>query len=150
ERNLLYAIRDFWRFRQQFFVYLAAGQPQFIPGVTPGVGAFAPNTVATPAAASPTTTGVVTALGPNGAAITVRPGAGGILGPLAGIAVTPQGYLNTIYEKGQLFNFYKNILSLQRFLRQFQVYLEGGIVNLVQVGQVEQQLLKSVENVLGQ
>jgi hypothetical protein len=151
ERNLLYAIRDYMRFRQQFFVYLASGQPTFIPGVTPGVGAFAPNTVASPAAASPTITATVPALalGTNPAVTQVKPGAGGVLGPLAGIAVTPQGFLGTIYEKGQLVNYYKNIQSLQRFLRQFEVYLEGGIVNLVQVGQVEQQLLKSIENVLG-
>jgi hypothetical protein len=152
ERNLLYAIRDYMRFRQQFFVYLASGQPTFIPGVTPGVGAFAPNTVSAPAASAPTVTAAVPvpALGTTTAAVAVKPGAGGVLVPLAGIAVTPQGFLGTIYEKGQLVNFYKNILSLQRFLRQFEVYLEGGIVNLVQVGQVEQQLLKSIENVLGQ
>ncbi len=150
ERNLLYAMRDYMRYRQQFFVYLASGQPSFIPGVQPGVPALAPNTVSAPPVSSPTVTTLVTApLGSTVAAVQVRTGAGGTLAPLGGIGPTPQGFLNTLLEKWQLVNAYKNILSLERFFRQFQVYLEGGIVNLVQVGSVEQQLLRSRESVLG-
>src|SRR5207247_2251348 len=43
---------------------------------------------------------------------------------------------------------YRNIDALKRFLRRFQVYLAGNIVNRVQVGQVEQQLLRSVDSIL--
>ena len=39
ERNLLYVVRDFAKFRQEFFVFIAAGQPAFIPGVQAGVSA---------------------------------------------------------------------------------------------------------------
>ena len=44
ERDLVYAIRDFYRIRQEFFVFFAAGQATaFIPGVGAGVVALRPD-----------------------------------------------------------------------------------------------------------
>jgi hypothetical protein len=145
ERNLLYAIRDYYRFRQQYFVFFAAGQPTFIPGVQAGVQAISPATVNTPGPFNPLAIAPPTVTG-NPATLQVLPGAGGrLVQGGAAVAPTPQGYLSTVGEKAQLVNFYKNIQSLRRFLRLFEVYLEGGIVNLVQVGQIEQTLLRSTE-----
>jgi hypothetical protein len=147
ERNLLYGIRDYMRLRQEYFVFFAAGQPTFIPGVQPGVPAISNATTTQPAPFTPSAL-IPATVANNAAVVQVPPGTGGRLFPLGINSVTPQGYLSTIGERGNLVNAYKNIANLERFLRLFRVYLEGGIVNAVQVGQIEQQLLQSVENVL--
>jgi outer membrane protein TolC len=159
ERNLLYAIRDFYRFRQEYFVFFAAGSPNFIPGISPGVVAIQPGTVSpagpfvaggtfTPPAIAGATAGLIglgafnNAIG-TPATVQVTPGASGRLGPVFTSILTPQGYLATIGEKAQLVNTYKNIQALERFLRLFRVYLDGGLVNQVQVNAIQQQLLSS-------
>ena len=114
ERNLLYGIRDYMRLRQEYFVYFAAGQPTFIPGVQPGVPAISPNTTRSrhhsyPAAAA------LAVVANNPASAQVMPGQGGRLLPVASSGPTPQGYLSTIGERGQLVNSYKNIANLERF-----------------------------------
>lgn len=147
ERNLLYAIRDFMRFRQQYFVFFAAGQPTFIPGVQAGVQAISPPSLTSPNPFVPGATALPTVAN-NAATPQVAPGAGGRLFPIAGPGPTPQGYLSTVGERAQLVNSYKNIENLERYLRLFRVYLEGGIVTEVQVGTVEQALLRNAENAL--
>ncbi len=151
ERDLVYAIRDFYRSRQEYFVFFAAGQSTgFIPGVGAGVVALSPGTVQQPGAFVP---GAFTLpLVSNPATVQVAPGSGGRLGAVlnSGVFITPQGYLSAIQERANLVNYYKNIQNLQRFLRLFEKYLEGGIVSQVQKGQVEQNLLASIETVLGQ
>jgi hypothetical protein len=157
ERNLLYSIRDYMKFRQEFFVFIAAGQSAFIPGVQPGVTVFSGGTVATAGAFVPTggpsTTGGAGAGGGPVSSVPVNlvvvPGSGGRFGPLGVPGATPQGYLGTVSDQALLVNAYRNIQSLQRFLKLFRVYLEGGIVNSVQVGTVEQSLLQSTESTLG-
>ncbi len=148
ERDLVYAIRDFYRFRQEYFVFFAAGQSTaFIPGVGAGVVAINPGTVQQPNAFVPGPFTLPIVNNPATVQVAPTPPLGQILG--SGIFVTPQGYLSTIQERAVLVNAYKNIQNLQRFLRLFEKYLEGGLVNQVQKGQVEQQLLASIENVLG-
>lgn len=148
ERNLLYAIRDYMRLRQQYFVFFAAGQPTFIPGVQPGVPAISPTTVTQPNPFTPLAAPLAVVNANPAQPAQVVPGQGGRLLPVSGFGPTPQGYLATVGERAQLVNAYKNIANLERFLRLFRVYQEGGIVNAVQVGQIEQQLLRSFENVL--
>ncbi len=151
ERNLLYAVRDFARFRQEFYVYIAAGQATFIPGVQAGVQALTGGSVSTPVPISlnalplafPTPTG-------NSAFVQVAPGEGARLVPTGLGSAPPQGYLSTLTQKAQLVNQYRNIVSLSRYLQLFRVYLEGGLVDAVQVGLVEQQLLRGINGVLSQ
>jgi hypothetical protein len=148
ERNLVYAIRDFYRNRQEFFVFFAAGQSTgFIPGVGAGVVALTPNTVnqPNPFVPGPFTLPIVN--NPANVQVAPQPTLGAVLN--SGVAVTPQGYLSAIGERAVLVNTYKNIQSLQRFLRLFEKYLEGGLVTQVQKGVVEQGLLQAVEGVLG-
>jgi hypothetical protein len=148
ERNLLYAIRDFYRRRQEFFVFFAAGQPAtFIPGVGAGVVALNPGTVATAAATFPNAFTLPLVANPATVQVSPQPSLAPILN--SGVLTTPQGYLSTILERANLVNYYKNIQALQRFLRLFEVFLEGGLINQVQKGQIEQQLLQSIEQVLG-
>jgi hypothetical protein len=150
ERNLLYAIRDFYRFRQEYFVFFAAGQPTFIPGVTPGVSAITNGTVGTPAPFVPIATPLPTSL-LNPATVQVPPGTGTRLLPTnEGLAATPQGYLGTVGERATLVNYYKNLQALQRFLNLFEVYLEGGIVTAVQRNSIEQTLLSNIASTLTQ
>ncbi len=151
ERNLLYAIRDYARFRQQFFVFVAAGQPTFIPGVQAGVQALSPGTVNLPGlnfpfAAAPPTLLTAPLLPVNVPQVPI--GRASVLPSIPGTTATPQGFLSTMGEQAALINQYRNIAALRRYLELFRVYLEGGIVSSVQVGTVEQQLLQSTVNLL--
>ena len=150
ERNLLYAIRDFAKFRQDFFVFIAAGQPPvgqlgFDPVLVGSLGIPTRfNPVVSLPLVQPAGSGVPS-INPQ-----VVPGRSQIFGA-SGLAAAPnQGYLSSLVDKATLVNQYRNINSLRRFLRRFRVYLEGGIVNSVQVGQIEQQLLRSIDNALNQ
>jgi hypothetical protein len=148
ERDLVYAIRQFFRFRQEYYAYFAVGQvTSFIPGVGAGVVSLNPSTVATPTAfvPGPFTLPIVN----NPATVQVAPQTplGAVL--FAGVLITPQGYLSTILNREQVVNYYKNIQALLRFMNIFEVWLQGGLVNLVQKGLVEQRLLASYETLVG-
>jgi hypothetical protein len=152
ERNLVYALRDYCKWRQEFYAWIAAGQSTFIPGVQGGVLAISPGTITQPTPFVPLSTPVVTPVGPVPPIASppqVVPGFAGRLFPINQPFPNPQGFLSTLGEKAVLVNYYRNIQALQRFLKLFRVYVEGGIVNPVQVGQVEQQLLQSTEFTLG-
>jgi hypothetical protein len=148
ERDLVYAIRDFYRFRQEYYAFFAAGQSTgFIPGVGAGVVALLPGTVNTPFTTLPGVFGLPIVNNPATVQVSPQVPLGAILN--SGVLITPQGYLSSIQERTVLFNYYKNIQTLQRFLRIFDVWLEGSLVNQVQRGSVEQGLLRSYENILG-
>jgi hypothetical protein len=148
ERNLLYAVRDYARFRQGFYTFIAVGQAAFIVGQSAGVTALPPGTVADPnpfvPGAAPVTTGF---FGPT-PDILVTPGTGGRLGIVNPFSANPQGYLATLLQKVQQVIARKNVNSFEYFLKLFQIYEQGGIVNPVQVGQIEQQLLSAIESQL--
>jgi hypothetical protein len=150
ERNLLYAIRDFYRLRQEYFVFFAAGQPTFIPGVGAGVQAILPGTINTPGPAAPVSAPITVPLsvGTGGTALQVTPGNSAKVLTTAAFGPTPQGFLSTVGEKATLVNYYKNIQAFQRYFRLFQVYLEGGIVTATQVNQIEQNLLQFIFQVV--
>lgn len=147
ERNVVYAIRQFFRFRQEFFVFFAAGQANFIPGVAAGVLAITPSAVAQPGAFVPGPFTLPLVANPATVQVAPQPYLNANFG--AGVTTTPQGYLNTVTERGVLANNYKNIQNLQRFLVLLRAYVEGGLANQVQAGLVEQQLLRSIESTLG-
>jgi hypothetical protein len=149
ERDLVYAIRDFYRFRQEFYAFFAVGQSTgFIPGVGAGVVALLPGTVQSPGAFVPGPFTLPIVNNPANVQVSPTPPLGPILN--SGVLITPQGYLSAILERTVLINYYKNIQALQRFLRIFDVWLEGGLINQVQRGQIEQRLLGSYESILGQ
>lgn len=93
ERDLLYAIRNFARFRQEFFVAIAGTTSRNSPLAVN----FAPRT----------------------------------------------GFLPTVLQRARLENQAANVRRLESYMGQFLAFKEGGIMNQVQVGQVEQQLLRS-------
>jgi hypothetical protein len=137
ERNLLYAVRDFARFQQQFYVFIAGNQAPIVSGTVSSPGASIP-------AAAPIVSSIIALASPQ----QVAPGLGQRLTPIAPQGAGPQGYLGALGQKAVLVNQHRNIDALRRFLRLFQVYLEGSIVDSVQVGQVEQQLLASIDSIL--
>ncbi len=149
ERDLVYAIRQFYRFRQLYYAYFAVGQSaSFIPGVSAGIFALSPSTLVEPAPFVPNAFTLPLVANPATVQVAPQPAPGAILN--SGVTITPQGYLSAILERTVLFNYYKNIQALQRFMRIFDVWLEGGLVNLVQRGLIEQRLLSSYEAILGQ
>ncbi len=143
ERSLLYAIRDFYKFRQDFYVAIAGGAV--------GTGAdLLSGTVSISNVLTPNATPVVQPLGPIFARPQILPGDGFRLPSIGPQRAPIQGYLTTLVEKAQLVNQYRNIVSLRRYLQLFRVYLEGSIVTSTQVNQIEQQLLSSIDNGLRQ
>lgn len=110
ERNLLYGIRDYARFRKLFFVNIAGG--------------------------GQTSRGSVQVAG------------FGALANLPGTITPTQGYLPILLIDAQLDNEKKNVAQLEKLLAQFRDFQEAGIVQKLQVDQVEQQLLGSRNNVL--
>jgi hypothetical protein len=149
ERDLVYAIRQFYRFRQEYYAYFAVGQSTgFIPGVAAGVVSLLPGTVGQPTPFVPNAFTLPLVANPATVQVSPTPSLGAILN--SGVLITPQGYLSAILERTVLFNYYKNIQALQRFLRIFDVWLEGGLINLVQRGLIEQTLLSRYEAILGQ
>ncbi len=144
ERNLLYQIRNYARFRKELYVAIASNNGGAISG-----GSFQPtgtlsSNVVTPGAglgASGLTPGVI------GLVATTR------TGPLVGIsspgtlalqnAITPppSGYLNTMLQKVQVYIDQENIDVLSNIVLRYRGLLEGDLVAPLQVQQVEQQLL---------
>jgi hypothetical protein len=148
ERDLVYAIRQFYRFRQEYYAFFAVGQSTgFIPGVGAGVLALLPSTVAQPGAFVPNAFTLPLVSNPATVQVSPTPALAPILN--SGVLITPQGYLSAIQERTVLINTFKNIQALQRYMRIFNVWLEGGLINLVQRGLVEARLLASYEAALG-
>jgi hypothetical protein len=150
ERNLLYAVRDYARFRQGFYTFIAVGQAAFIVGQGAGVTALPPGTVNDPnpfvPGAAPVTTGFI---GPA-PDIQVPPGTGGRLGVVPPFSANPQGFLGTLLQKAQLVIAVKNEYSFKYFLKLFQIWEQGNFINKLQVGQIDQRLLAAIENKLQQ
>jgi hypothetical protein len=141
ERDLLYSVRDFFRFRQGFYTFIAVGQAAFIVGQGAGVTALPPGTVSAAGAFIPGPSPLVGGLAAPAVPVQVPPGAGGRVSVIPPFGANPQGYLATLLQKAQLVTSVKNVNSLQYFLRIFSVWEKGGLVNPIQTGTVEQNLL---------
>ncbi|HEV3259419.1 MAG TPA: hypothetical protein VG013_21310 [Gemmataceae bacterium] len=145
ERNLLYEIRQFARFRKEFFVSIAGGGGGSITG-----GAFQPTGVLAGPGFSPTAgiggsglvAGVIPGLPLNGASLSVTPVGSGSLNLGAELASPVGGYLGTSLQYAQIALDDSNIANLEYFLRRFEGLKEGGDYSQLQVDQIEQQLLR--------
>jgi hypothetical protein len=154
ERNLLYEIRTYARFRKQIYVAIAGGGGgsitggQFIPS-----GVLSPNNVNPNAGASSsglvpgTGNSVATALiVPNGPAVLV--GVSGTQNLSVAIPSPVSGYLGTMLQYVQIALDHYNIGRYENFLKLFQGYQEGGDVSQLQTDQVEQSLLTARSSLL--
>ncbi len=146
ERDLLYEIRAYARFRKEFFVAVAGGGGGSISG-----GTFVPTGVVTPQALRVIGRGIggsalfpgVTVLN-NPTAITnlpTPPGGAGRLPLPSAIPPNVSGYLGTLLQWAQIAFDQENIDKLEDFMKLFRATLEGGDIAQLQVNQLEQQLL---------
>jgi hypothetical protein len=145
ERNLLYEIRNFARFREEFYVAIAGGgggsitgasfQPTgviaptgFVPGAGVGTSGLLPGVV-TP----PTVTG--------NPGLLVSPGPSGRVPLTTAFAAPVSGYLTTLLQAAQMRVDEYNIQKLEYYLDLAKAIQESGDISQLQVDQFEQQVL---------
>jgi hypothetical protein len=137
ERNLVYEIRDYARFRKLFYVRIVGGAdaPFAVVPTTfggPSVAVQLPNV----------------ASGANVAGQIV-PGAGGQINTATSGLIAPiQGYLPTLLFSAIWQNSRANVAALERILERFRAFGESGTIPQLQIDQVEQQLLQGRSDVL--
>jgi hypothetical protein len=152
ERNLLYQIRSFARFRKELYVEIASNNGGAING-----SAFQPVGVLSNGGANSTaglgasglTPGVIPPTGTTITGATVPPTSPGSLALSPTITPAPSGYLNTMLEKIQVYIDQENIDVLSVILLRFRGLLDGDVVGPLQVQSVEQQLLSGRTTLLG-
>ncbi len=136
ERNLLYDIRQYARYRKEFYQYISGGG-DFGPSLSL-IGGFGANIGA----------GQVSLGSGNPAGPQITPSASGRINLSTGIAAPSEGYLTTILRRALLAVERANVTRLEKILKLFEAYEEGGRVPSLQVGQVQLQLLQSQSNLL--
>lgn len=114
ERNLLYAIRSYARFRKLYYVAISAGG-----GITNNP------------------------YGLQGLSVNLGRGIGGNL------TAPSVGYLPILLQAAVIANQKRNIDALENLLKLYQAFREGGQQSDLQVSQVEQQLIGSRNQLLG-
>ena len=116
ERDLVYAMRSYARFRKLFFVSVSAGTPN---GYT------------------------INPYGLQGLAVNLGRGIG------SNLTAPSVGFLPLLQQQALINNQRKNVATLEKLLRFYQAFAEGGQFSDLQVGQVEVQLLNSRGQLLG-
>jgi hypothetical protein len=149
ERNLLYVLRQFARFRKEFFVSIAGGGGGSITGgnFVP-TGVLAATGVSVPLGGSGLFPGLVPAVASLANRLNNTPGQSGTLTVSDSIPAPVSGYLGTMLQFVQIDIDNKNIANLTGFLRLFEAMKEGGDVTQLQVDTVEQQLLSGRSTLL--
>ena len=138
ERNLLYEIRDYARFRKIFYVNLVAGANLGFAVIPTAFGGPSVSiTLASPA----NTTNVVGQVVPGRG--TSPPGLAS-----GGITSQSEGYLQTLLHYAQLQQSRDNVARLIRYLERYRDLAESGEVSQLQIDQVEQSLLQGRTDVL--
>lgn len=159
ERNLLYEIRAYARFRKQYYQFLTAGagassgndapaaQSSIASTFPIGAGGIgAPSGFSIPAGLSVPL--IPAGVGAAAARPTVTPGLSGQLFLTRLPSATPVGYLPILFNYAALEADRENVRELQEALRLFIAYEQGGEVSSLQVGQVQLQLLSQQSTVL--
>jgi len=157
ERNLVYALRNYARFRKTFWVAVAGGggggltgatfqptnviaNPGFSPDMSLGGSGLVPGAVAT--ATAPLST-----MGNPG--LQVSPGSAGGFGLQEPLIPPVIGYLSTLQEAAQMAIDKYQIEKLTGFKQLAEAYTEIGDLSQLQVDQFDQQLVgarKSLAN----
>lgn len=146
ERNLLYEIRNFARFRKEFYVAIAGGGGGSITGAN-----FQPQGIIAPQGFAPTagvsgSSGLVPGVIPipsfaGNPGLQVGPGPSGRIALSTGLTAPVSGYLTTLLQAAQMRVDEYNIEKLVQYLDLARAMKEGGDVSELQVQQFEQQLL---------
>lgn len=159
ERNLLYQIRGYARFRKQYYQFLTAGAGA--SGGNNAPAAFSAITSTFPLGAggigAPLSIGLpvglnvpITPAGVGAAAArpSVTPGNSGSLFLTRFPGAPAVGYLPILFNVVSLEADRANVRELEEALRLFIAYEQGGEVSSLQVGQVQLQLLSQQSTVL--
>jgi hypothetical protein len=156
ERNLVYAIRNYARFRKTFYVAIAGGgggaltgatfqptnviaSPSFSPAAGLGSSRLVPGVVATATAPLFTT---------GNPSLQVSPGSAGGFGLQVPLTAPVIGYLSTLLEAAQMQIDKYNIEKLEGFKRLAESYTEIGDLSQLQVDQFDQQLVGARKNLV--
>lgn len=137
ERDLLYDIRSYARFRKEFFQHITGGGDLFQTGA--GLGRIGGGSQ---------TPGTTRLNSGNPAAPRILPGGAGALALATGSQAPSEGYLPTLLRQAFLGTEKKNVATLEYFLNLFRSFEEGGDISSLQVGQVELNLLQARAAVL--
>jgi hypothetical protein len=153
ERNLVYEIRNYARFRKEFYVAIAGGGggsitgANFQPtGVIAGQGFSPGQGVNTTSGLVPGVIAPVLVTGEN--SLRVNPGVSGRISLQTALAAPVSGYLTTLLQAAQMRVDEYNISKLEEFLRLGKAMQEGGDISQLQVDQFEQQVLGGRTNLL--
>jgi hypothetical protein len=146
ERNLVYEIRNYARFRKEFYVAIAGGGGGSITGAAfqpTGIVAFSTfNPGATVTGSSGLVPGLLTGVPATGnAGLQVSPGPAGNVSLQTAIAAPVSGYLTTLLQAAQMRVDVYNIEKLEGFFRLARALQEGGDISQLQTDQFEQQVL---------
>ncbi len=136
ERNLLYEIRDYARFRKHYFQYMTGGVP------LPGIGV---TTAGSLASVHPVPSSLASA---NPVRQQIQPGSPGELFLGVNAKAPAEGYMPTILKAAVLRNEEENLKRLDGLMNRFVAYESGGIMTSLQVGLVELQRLQAKVTVL--
>jgi hypothetical protein len=152
ERNLLYEIRSFARFRKTFYVAIAGGGggsitgAEFQPTNVIAANSFSPNTGLGSAGLTP---GVIVPLPTtSNGGLRVRPGASGEISLQTALAAPVSGYLATLLQAAQMRVDEYNIEKLGAFLKLGKAMEEGGDISKLQVDTFEQAELRGRTSLL--
>jgi outer membrane protein TolC len=150
ERNLLYEIRQYARFRKEFYASIAGGSGGSISG-----GSFQPTGVLSglqPSVPSGGSSGLFPGQIPLVTTFRtvpqVVPGESGNLFLTQTITAPPSGYLSTMLQYVQIFIDNENIETLTDIYKRYEGLLEGDVVGPLQVQNVKQQLLSARSNLV--
>jgi outer membrane protein TolC len=152
ERNLLYQIRNFARFRKTFYVAIAGGGggsitgAEFQPTNVIASPTFSPSAGLGNSALFPGLIPVVPAL--DNPSLRVLPGQSGRITFQTALAAPVSGYLTTLLQAAQMRVDEYNIEKLEYFLELARAVQEGGDISQLQVDQFEQSLLRGRTSLL--
>jgi hypothetical protein len=144
ERNLLYQIRVYARFRKEFYASIAGAGGGSITG-----GSFVPTGVVSRGVtvgsfgSSGIVPGIIPPVRATGSnSLQLTPGPSGELNLSTAIPPSITGYLGTLLQYIQIGIDRANIANLEKFLKIFRAIKEGGDILQVQVDTVELQRLR--------
>jgi hypothetical protein len=145
ERNLLYQIRNFARFREEFYVAIAGGGGGSITGANfqpTGIIAptgFAPTAGVGTSGLTPGNVGMLPVTGNPG--LQVGTGTSGRVGLTTAFAAPVSGYLSTLLQAAQMRVDEYSLQKLEANLQLARAIQEGGDIAQLQTDQFEQQVL---------
>ncbi len=137
ERNLLYEIRSYARFRRQYYQYLIGGSVLPSYGRT-GIGSLNGATLLSAVSNS------------NQARSQISPsGAGTLFLGQGGTSPSPdEGFLSNVFKRAVVELNRQNVVRFKKVVELFEAYESGGEVSSLQVGQIQLSLLNSQSQVL--